>query len=121
MHRCPTRWVFSGNGARTRDKASHDPIPVPLGYRGHLAFIRRRLCCVVGETGKAIQHKHPSLANRKDVILHHDNARLEVIRNTAYEIEDLVWETLPEPAYTPDIAPSDYQLFRFLQNFLDGN
>ncbi|GFW73023.1 hypothetical protein TNCV_831421 [Trichonephila clavipes] len=24
--------------SRTRDKASHDPIPISLGYRGHLAF-----------------------------------------------------------------------------------
>ncbi|GFV56014.1 uncharacterized protein TNCV_2712941 [Trichonephila clavipes] len=32
MHRCPTRRVFSVTGARTRDKASHDPIP--LGYSG---------------------------------------------------------------------------------------
>ncbi|GFT22095.1 hypothetical protein TNCV_3271501 [Trichonephila clavipes] len=25
--------------ARTRDKASHDPMPVPLGYRGHLCLV----------------------------------------------------------------------------------
>ncbi|GFW29301.1 hypothetical protein TNCV_742431 [Trichonephila clavipes] len=25
--------------ARTRDKASHDPMPIPLGYRGHLTII----------------------------------------------------------------------------------
>ncbi|GFV28891.1 putative transposable element [Trichonephila clavipes] len=24
--------------ARTRDKASHGPIPIPLGYRGHLVY-----------------------------------------------------------------------------------
>ncbi|GFW84811.1 uncharacterized protein TNCV_680991 [Trichonephila clavipes] len=34
VHRCPTRRVF--NWARTRDKASHDPIPIPLGYRGQI-------------------------------------------------------------------------------------
>ncbi|GFS55375.1 hypothetical protein TNCV_1626791 [Trichonephila clavipes] len=26
-----------------------------------------------------------------------------------------------EPAYTPNITPSDYYLFRSLQNFIDGN
>ncbi|GFW37703.1 uncharacterized protein TNCV_415891 [Trichonephila clavipes] len=36
VHRRPTRRVFSGTGARTRDKASHGPIPIPLGYHGHL-------------------------------------------------------------------------------------
>ena len=30
------------------------------------------------------------------------------------------WETLPHPAYSPDIAPSDYYLFRSLQHFLSG-
>ncbi|GFU56529.1 uncharacterized protein TNCV_2773101 [Trichonephila clavipes] len=37
VHRCPTRRVFSGNGLElTHDKASHGPIPIPLGYRGQL-------------------------------------------------------------------------------------
>ncbi|GFS66407.1 hypothetical protein TNCV_3856651 [Trichonephila clavipes] len=31
VHRCPTRWVLR---ARTRDKASHGPIHIPLGYCG---------------------------------------------------------------------------------------
>ncbi|GFW64786.1 uncharacterized protein TNCV_4450881 [Trichonephila clavipes] len=34
VHRCPTRRVFSGSGLEL-DKASHGPIPIPLGYRGH--------------------------------------------------------------------------------------
>ncbi|GFY25240.1 uncharacterized protein TNCV_2483611 [Trichonephila clavipes] len=33
VHRCPTRRL--GYWARTRDKASPDLIPIPLGYRGH--------------------------------------------------------------------------------------
>ncbi|GFT95907.1 uncharacterized protein TNCV_312421 [Trichonephila clavipes] len=32
VHRCPTRRYW----ARTRNKASHDSIPIPLGYRGQL-------------------------------------------------------------------------------------
>ncbi|PRD37335.1 UNVERIFIED_CONTAM: hypothetical protein NCL1_06136 [Trichonephila clavipes] len=31
--------------ARTRDKASHDPMPIPLGYRGHLRFVDTVLLC----------------------------------------------------------------------------
>ncbi|GFT94959.1 adhesion G protein-coupled receptor B2 [Trichonephila clavipes] len=32
VHRCPTRRVFSGTGLEL--VTSHDPIPIPLGYRG---------------------------------------------------------------------------------------
>ncbi|GFW72293.1 uncharacterized protein TNCV_703301 [Trichonephila clavipes] len=28
---------------RTRDQASHDPIPIPLGYRGHVTYTKTRL------------------------------------------------------------------------------
>ncbi|GFY13704.1 uncharacterized protein TNCV_4960741 [Trichonephila clavipes] len=35
VHRCPTRRVFSGTGLEPVTKASHSPIPIPLGYRGH--------------------------------------------------------------------------------------
>ncbi|GFW93917.1 hypothetical protein TNCV_4221951 [Trichonephila clavipes] len=36
VHHCLTRRVFSGTGLElvTR-QASHDPVPIPLGYRGH--------------------------------------------------------------------------------------
>ncbi|GFQ92058.1 hypothetical protein TNCT_178061 [Trichonephila clavata] len=70
---------------------------------------------------KEIQRKCPPLANRKDEILHHHNARRHVARNTAYKIAALSCETLPQPAYTSDIVPSDHYLFRSLRNFLDGN
>ncbi|GFW40597.1 hypothetical protein TNCV_4824331 [Trichonephila clavipes] len=39
LHRCPTLRVFSGDWlCQTCDKANHDPIPVPLGYRSHQSF-----------------------------------------------------------------------------------
>ncbi|CAK9823968.1 Histone-lysine N-methyltransferase SETMAR [Anthophora retusa] len=58
--------------------------------------------------------------NRKGVILHHDNARPHTARITADKLRQLGWDVLPQPAYSPDIAPSDYHLFRSLQNFLLG-
>ena len=37
---------------------------------------------------------------------------------TQKKIEELGWTVLPYPAYSPDIAPCDYHLFRSLTHFL---
>ena len=53
---------------------------------------------------------------RARVVLLYDNARPHVASATRQQLETLGWETLPHPPYSPDIAPSDYRLFRALKN-----
>ena len=60
------------------------------------------------------------MLNRKDTILHHDNARPHAALGTCQKIAEVGWEILSHPPYSPDIAPSDYHLFLSLQNLLTG-
>ena len=46
------------------------------------------------------------------VILVHDNARPHVAAPVKTYLETINWEVLSNPPYSPDIAPSDYYLFR---------
>jgi histone-lysine N-methyltransferase SETMAR len=54
------------------------------------------------------------------VLLQHDNARLDTARATAKKIIDLRLECIPHPAYSPDLAPSDYHVFGPLKEALSG-
>jgi histone-lysine N-methyltransferase SETMAR len=47
-----------------------------------------------------------------------DNARHHVSKMKQQKIKELNWEILDHPPYSPDFAPSDYHLFRSLQNYL---
>ena len=67
-----------------------------------------------------MQEKRPSLANLKGVIFQHDNARPLASLKTRKKLLEFNWDVLPHLPYFPDLAPSDFPLFRSLQKFLDG-
>ncbi|CAK9834554.1 Histone-lysine N-methyltransferase SETMAR [Anthophora retusa] len=77
-------------------------------------------CKQLDRVKQAIGEKRPELANRKGVVFHHDNARPHTSLVTRQKLRELGWEVLLHPPYSPDIAPSDYYLFRSLQNSLTG-
>jgi len=106
--------------------------------------MRRRSCCVFDGTAKelcimscfcqtinsekycsqlnrlkaAIDEKRPELSNRHGVVFHQDNARSHVPLTTRQKLLQFGWDVLPHPLYSPDIAPSDFYLFRTCKIFL---
>lgn len=77
-------------------------------------------CAQLERLNEAIQKERPELANRKGVVFHHDNARPHTSLMTRNKLTELGWEVLMQPPYSPDLAPSDYHLFRSLQNTFAG-
>lgn len=67
----------------------------------------------------AVRSKRRGLLS-KGIILLHDNARPHVARLTQGTIEQLRWEVLPHPPYSPDLSPCDYHLFGPLKEALGG-
>ena len=68
---------------------------------------------------QAIEIKRPELNNRKGVVFRNDNARPHISLMTLRKLRELGWEILLYPPYSPDKEPSDYYLFRLLQNSLN--
>ncbi|PNF35959.1 hypothetical protein B7P43_G03521 [Cryptotermes secundus] len=65
----------------------------------------------------AIRTKRRGLLSKK-VLLLHDSARPRMAGQTVETINHLDFEVLEHPAYSPDLAPSDYHLFGPLRNAL---
>ncbi|GFX11025.1 mariner Mos1 transposase [Trichonephila clavipes] len=75
-------------------------------------------CNQLDKLNAAIKEKRPELASRKGKVFHHDNVQPHTAMVTQQKLNALGWEVLGHPPYSPDIAPSDYYLFRSLQNYL---
>ncbi|KAG5319342.1 MOS1T transposase, partial [Pseudoatta argentina] len=68
---------------------------------------------------RALKEKRPLYAQKHDkVILLHDNVRPHVGKPVKTYLETLKWEVLPHPPYSPDIAPSNFHLFRSMAHGL---
>ena len=76
---------------------------------------RTQLICLK----RAIAEKRTEYVTRHEaIIFHHDNARPHVAIPVKNYLENSGWGVLLHPPYSPDLAPSDYHLFRSMQNAL---
>lgn len=68
---------------------------------------------------RTLHHKRPEWAEgQTNVISLNDNARLHAARIVKETLELLDWEVLSHPPYSLSIAPSNYHLFRSVENGL---
>jgi histone-lysine N-methyltransferase SETMAR len=75
----------------------------------NLTVTAERYCQQLRRLEEAIQQKRPS--RQHGVILQHANAQPHTANMTKAAIQELDWEILSHPPYSPDLAPSDYHLF----------
>ena len=69
------------------------------------------------DLSQALQEKWQySGKGKRKVIILLDNARPHVAKTTRATIERLGWEALLNPAYSLGMAPSDYHLFRSMED-----
>ena len=68
----------------------------------------------------SIEEIRSRLANRHEVVFHQDNTRPHVSVNTLQKLKGFGWDILNHPPYSPDMAPSDYYLFKSMEHSLHG-
>ena len=68
-----------------------------------------------------LQRLQPALVNRKGPILLYDNAQPHVTQSVLQKLNELGYEVLPHPPYSPDLSPTDYHFFKHLDNFCREN
>ena len=64
-----------------------------------------------------IKKKRPYMQKKK-VMFHQDNALCHKYMKTMVKLNELSFELLSHPPYSPDLAPSDYWLFADLKKML---
>ena len=57
---------------------------------------------------------------KKKVLFHNDNAQVHSNHGAQQKLNELRFELLSHPAYSPDLVPSDFHLFQQVRTFLPG-
>jgi len=76
-------------------------------------------CALLERLKDEIAKKRPHMKKKK-ILFHQDNAPCHKSMKTMVKFNELHFELLPHPPYSPDLAPSDYWLFSDLKKTLQG-
>lgn len=134
------KWILYVNHTRKRQwvKPGQRPLPTPKpeihqkkvmlsvwwGVRGvvywellpnNTTVTAEVYCAQLDKLKEQLSFDRPE---QQKVYFLHDNARPHVAKSTRTKLIEFGWEVLPHPPYSPDLAPTDYYLFRSLGNNL---
>lgn len=140
---CDEKWILYDNRRRSAQWLDHDEAPRHFPKRNlhqkkimvtvwwsaagliHHSFLNpgetitaEKYCQQIDIMHQKLRQQRPVLVNRKGPILLHDNARPHVAQQTLQKLNELGYESLPHPPYSPDLSPTDYHFFKHLDNFL---
>jgi len=77
-------------------------------------------CQYIQEMHEKLNIRCPVRINRKGPILLHDNTRPHAARVTVMKLNELGYEILQHPQYSPDLSPTDFHFFKHLDHFISG-
>jgi hypothetical protein len=77
------------------------------------------LCQVIERTHEGIQMNWPH-KNSAEVLIQHDNARLQTYLKYQQAITQFGWPVLTHIPCSPDVTPGDFQLFGALKDAVCG-
>lgn len=132
---CDERWILYDNRQRSDPKQPLNPpqdlrkIMVTIWWSSagliHYNFLEsdetitaEKYCREIDEMHRKLQRLRPALVNSKSPILLHANAQSHVEQPMLQKLNELGYETLPYPPYSPDLLPTDYHFFKHLDLFL---
>jgi len=76
--------------------------------------------CALDILKTTFQEKRPALSNSHGIVFQHDKSIPHVSVSKLQRLKVFGWNVLNHPSYFPDIAPTDYYLFRSLERSIHG-
>ncbi|EYC37962.1 hypothetical protein Y032_0754g2063 [Ancylostoma ceylanicum] len=74
-------------------------------------------CSQLEKVARILRSRHPE---REEILLLMGNAKPHISKKSSEKLKDLGIELVPHPPHSPDLAPSDYHVFRSMQSFFAG-
>ena len=95
----------------------NDPLQLSESQWNHYTW---EVCSKIDEMHWKLQCLQLALVNSKGPILPHDNTQLHIAHPTLRKFDKLGYKVLPHLSYSAELLPTNYHLFKHLNNFFVG-